>query len=361
MEEYQRVTPTAHDEHGDSLGELSYSDQPRHSTTLDFERSSSHDAPSPRRQRDRHDRTDSRGSYTSVISDSGLISDDEHTMQDVEDEEGTRIADMYLDEHEGEKSPLHLSLDAEDDDKELHSARSTSSFPPNRTSASILFGSEDSDDDDEYEEQLKRYSLDFRQSSSTSSTTSKNNSLWCKIQQARQKARQRRAEYLLQQSERQTWRQSVYLFLVMTLCDATDTGIALVAIGLLAWFIMLWKLPSNRSLIFWGGLVVWSIRLGARPVRDCFIQRRVRMHQQERERRRTYSAGYEVGHGMIASSPSASVSQFEDSSGDLSFAHPPSMELSAVSDRGAARNVVDGRSSTGGSENQSSYIPHFLI
>ena len=364
MDEYQRVTPTAQDDHGDSDGELSYSDHhhhPRQSMTVD----GASTPPPPRR----HHRTNtSRGSYTSVI--------DEPTIEDVqyddddEEEDTHHIADLYDD---GENSPLHRSREGEDaEDAEKEVKQST-------RSVSILFGSDDSDDDDEddeYEEQLKRYSLDFRQTASSSTTisSSQNHSPWAKLQQARQKARQRRAEYLLQQSDRHTCRQSVYLFLVMTLCDATDAGIALVAMGFVAWFLMIWKVPDHRSLVVWGGLVVWSIRLGARPARQFLIQRRVRRHQQEeRERRRTFSeGGYDVGrHGMM-SPPNPSVfpiRRFEDtsssSSGNISFATKPasSMELSAVSERGTSHRLGNhGRSSSnGGSDTESSSVPHFLL
>jgi hypothetical protein len=254
-------------------------------------------------------------------------------------EDGTRVADFYLNNRTGENSPLHRSFDDNGSHNETLSNTRPAAFPTNRPTLSILFGSEDSDDD-EYEEHLKRYALDFRQSSSISTDSNNNSnsntsfyySIWSRIQEARQKARQRRTEYLLQQSERQTWRQSLYLFIMTTLCDATDEGIALMAIGLVAWIVMLWKLPENRAFIVWAGVVVWSIRFGIRPARHYWIQRRVRLHHQQRQREelRHYPNGADVGHGPDIFMSTAN--RFEDRIDSISFAVPESLELSVVSD-----------------------------
>jgi len=219
-------------------------------------------------------------------------------------------------EEDGEKSPLHRSFDAHDNNNnDDHSGKnhrsmttapssaSSSSFAqPNRTKTSVLFDSDDdSDDEDEYEVHLKRYALDFGQSSMSTTTHSSGSTshhhknmyhmFWSKLQLIRQKARQRRAEYLLRQSDRHSWRQSWYLCIVTTLCDESDCGIALIVIGMIVWFGMIWKIPIHRSKILAGGILVWSIRFGLRPAQQYWIRQRVRRHQrqhEEEQQRRQY-------------------------------------------------------------------------
>ncbi|KAG7353012.1 hypothetical protein IV203_009060 [Nitzschia inconspicua] len=97
--------------------------------------------------------------------------------------------------------------------------------------------------------------------------------LWRSFQSAIQKARERRAELLLQQREEQTCRQSSWIFFV-TLCDATDRGILLVIGILIVWIIaiVLVKNPKPRLKIIIAGTVFLVLRLGTRPLVGFCLQ-----------------------------------------------------------------------------------------
>jgi hypothetical protein len=103
--------------------------------------------------------------------------------------------------------------------------------------------------------------------------------LWHSFQSARQKARERRAELLLQQTE-QTCQKSSWIF-ILTLCDATDRGILLVAGILIAWIvaIVLVKTPATRLRIIIGGIVFLVLRLGTRPLISYCSNQRMKRRQ----------------------------------------------------------------------------------
>ena len=173
--------------------------------------------------------------------------------------------------------------------------------------SSLAFsGSFDLDDDDDDDEALRRYNIDFSRNPDTnimtslshhgssagndSPSSSNRNSpgpslyhessrsfsllkyVWYSFQSVRQQARQRRAQRLLQQSER-NFRQTLWIC-VMTYCDATDRGILLVASLMLTWSIVVYNV-SNDTIRRWlliVGICLLIIRFGARPFSE-YLQR----------------------------------------------------------------------------------------
>jgi hypothetical protein len=159
------------------------------------------------------------------------------------------------------------------------------------------------DEDDEDEENLKRYNLDFSidadraklttspggTTTSSHSSTQQNfstvlQSLWYSFQTQRQQARQRRAQLLLQQSERDL-RQSVWIC-VSTYCDATDRGILLVAALIFLWIVLLLSVSHGdfRRHLFVTGFLLFAVRLGARPLWGYFSRQRQRRRLQSHDR-----------------------------------------------------------------------------
>lgn len=162
------------------------------------------------------------------------------------------------------------------------------------------FGFSDDEDDDEAD--LKRYNLHFSTeasdratltnsphggaSPSNSSLSNRNHSLlnqiWYSFQSQRQEARQRRAQLLLQQSER-SFSQSLRIFLG-TYCDATDRGILLVVSLVFLWAMLLLNL-SNQTLkmqLFAAGFCFFALRIGARPLWTYCSKQQQRRRQQQR-------------------------------------------------------------------------------
>ena len=176
-------------------------------------------------------------------------------------------------------------------------------------------GSFDLDDDDDDDEALRRYNIDFSRNQDTNMMTSLSHHgssvsgndnlhsqtrdnqngggspqsqslpyhessrsfsfiryLWYSFQSVRQQARQRRAQRLLQQSER-SFRQTLWIC-VMTYCDATDRGILLVASLMLAWSILVYNVSSQviRGWLVITGIFLLVIRFGARPFSE-YLQR----------------------------------------------------------------------------------------
>jgi hypothetical protein len=189
------------------------------------------------------------------------------------------------------------------------------------------------DEDDEDELDLKRYHLDFASTSSSSNniynqhhqqrggnsltnslpggnsnSSNGNNSslfganyggrfslgryLWHSFQTARQKARQRRAQMLLQQTER-NWVQSTWICIKTTCCDATDRGIVLVVGLLMAWIIALifTSEQDTRRRLLLAGIILFSIRLGLRPLCECYWRQRQKQRQSDLEQIRYSPAG----------------------------------------------------------------------
>jgi hypothetical protein len=174
---------------------------------------------------------------------------------------------------------------------------------------------DDDDDDDDDEDNLKRYALDFSLHStdpnslplphtiSTSTTNNNNNNssislcrryvytipslLWFSIQSVRQQARQRRAQLLLQHTER-TWEQN-WMICLLTYCDATDGGILLVAACMILWMLLLYvQAPHNRGLWIVGGtafLVRFTTRRVVRWIQNQRQRRRQRQLEQLQQRR----------------------------------------------------------------------------
>jgi hypothetical protein len=267
-------------------------------------------------------RRNSRGSLSSelVMSDEELedLTQEENNFHDHPPNSSSHgsLAGSLSDLHSylsGTQSPFNASFDSQDDGPKLSSSpRSTEPRPiggPTSTTSTTprtySFGLDDDDFEDEDDIHLKRYAIDF--DTSTNSLTNsvhgtagggamrsfESSSFWCGgifqylwfwFQTARQHARQRRAQLLLQQSERH-WRHSLYICLVTTLCDATDGGIALAATALTVWALLLWQVTdmSLRRQICIAGLILWTIRFGARPARGYWIQHRHRWRESLRQ------------------------------------------------------------------------------
>ena len=174
--------------------------------------------------------------------------------------------------------------------------RSISPKPVYPSISLIYSGSFDLDDDDDVdvEADLKRYHLNFSEKANSLTSGDRNqslpettsavylaaNSLWYSFQSVRQQARQRRAQLLLQQTER-NWRQSLWIC-VMTSCDATDLGIIIVAVIMIAWALALIfiKSPIARTRGLFVGIVLFIVRVGTRPILNCFLEQRQKRHQQ---------------------------------------------------------------------------------
>jgi len=266
-------------------------------------------------------RSQSSGSYASIGSN---------------EEEFLNNQDHY-DDSDTEKSPLHSNQNCNDgpdgenglssDEAATFPSRSISPiaiYPSITASYSNSFDLDDDDDDDMLEANLKRYNLDFSATDKVASLadngTVNNNDgnnpfgsrgtsisnrctkaaryVWFSFQSVRQQARQRRAQLLLQQTER-NWRQSLKICII-TNCDATDSGILLVAAAMVFWilFLILVKNPTVSRGGMVAGILFFIIRVGTRPAYHFVIrqlQKRLRHNQQHGESSQT-SPGNEIRH-----------------------------------------------------------------
>jgi hypothetical protein len=243
--------------------------------------------------------------------------------------------DDHIHPLDGERSPLSKSFD-EDDEPPAHvdtsfampaaaAAAAASASPPPTMYAISSFSLDDDEDDDDAD--LKRYNLDFSTPNmnanvlgismhdgslpASQNLSSDNNSLpkylWFSFQSLRQKARQRRAQRLLQQSER-NYRQTVYLC-VMTYCDATDRGILLVASIVMLWSLLIFKMQSHKIIFAMTGISLFLVRVGARPFWEW-----VTMRRRERRQRIYTSDESNLGDGVInnAATPNAMRLNYSD-------------------------------------------------
>jgi hypothetical protein len=221
--------------------------------------------------------------------------------------------DDILTQISAERSPLNDRSYANDGGGPVIPSSSSSSLSPKQISPSyptisaVFSGSFDldDDDDDEYvEAEMKRYHLDFSSSSiNGDSLTIHGNNLpppttggssnwlslstkyiWFSFQSVRQQARQRRAQLLLQQTER-NWRQNLKIC-IATNCDATDSGILIVLVLMIIWivtFIFIVKNPIIRRRGLIVGIILFVIRVGTRPLYEYFLrQRQKRRGRQQR-------------------------------------------------------------------------------
>lgn len=163
------------------------------------------------------------------------------------------------------------------------------SYPSLGYQFSSSFDLDDDDDDDLLEANLKRYNLDFA-STENGATLAESNDfarggpsnrcsraakyIWYSFQSARQQARERRAQLLLQQTER-NWKQSLKIC-ILTNCDATDSGILLVAVTMLVWILVLVLVKNTgfRRIGILVGLLCFALRVGARPLYQFFLRQR---------------------------------------------------------------------------------------
>eukprot|EP00934_Nitzschia_sp_Nitz4_P004348 Nitzschia sp. Nitz4//scaffold185_size43419//4739//5914//NITZ4_007293-RA/size43419-processed-gene-0.67-mRNA-1//1//CDS//3329539685//4338//frame0 len=231
-----------------------------------------------------------------------------------------------------ESRPLTSFDDEEEDDSTPHASGAPSggtgaapaaSIPP-RTSI-LSWDDSDSDEDDTYAN-IKRYAIDFshaaaatdeeysshhedsfHRTSSDPSNTHRHSSLFQYMQHqfqvVRQQARQRRAQLLLQQSDR-NWRQSTY-YCWMTACDATDTGIFLVLVGIGIWLLLLWLWEEHRSDCWIVGTLLLVLRFSGRPC-AAFLQRQQRrLSRMMILRQRSSSTASMHQHHAHSSTPSS--------------------------------------------------------
>ena len=216
------------------------------------------------------------GSYESIGSDEQDFCYDQNQIEDGDDEE---------------HSPLHNQRSyASDDEDRDNDYPSTFPVSPRAMypSFSNSFDLDDDDDDDILEANLKRYNLDFTATdkgaslgeigmddrASNNRCTRAARFLWYSFQSVRQQARQRRAQLLLQQTER-NWKQSLKIC-ILTNCDATDSGILLVAVTTVLWILVLVlvKDAAFRRIGIILGLLCFAIRVGTRPLYHCFLKQR---------------------------------------------------------------------------------------
>ncbi|CAJ1946255.1 unnamed protein product [Cylindrotheca closterium] len=237
---------------------------------------------------DSHRRTGSHGSNESVEAMNGPIVD----MQ-----AGNNAVHVDEENDREEKSPLRTKSGEKVISPSDQSQRSVHSPIAFAHSSSFTFD----DAFDEDEENLKRYNLDFsmdageatlsdsvhggipfRNSDDHDSTTLQ--LLWNSFQSQRQRARQRRAQLLLQQSER-NFRQGVWICM-NTYCDATDGGLLLFAFLIFVWVIKIMSLNDATAMRHWflAGILLISLRLGVRPLSGYYTRQRQRRRLQSQDR-----------------------------------------------------------------------------
>jgi len=228
--------------------------------------------------------------------------------------------DEVLTQISAERSPLNGRNYAEDD--EISGVDDLASYGPVIPSStspkqitptiSAVYSSSfdlDDDDDDYVEAEMKRYHLDFSSTDRDASLTGNGNGnqpprtgssnwvllsakfIWFSFQSVRQQARQRRAQLLLQQTER-NWRQSLKIC-VTTNCDATDSGILLVIALMVVWILILIvvKNPIVRQRGLFVGIILFSARVGTRPLYQCCLRRRQKRRCQQLQEIPQHSPG----------------------------------------------------------------------
>jgi len=253
------------------------------------------------KRRGSHRKSQSSGSYTSVESNEGNSLS--NRSDDDDDNNGLcSLNNIRSFASNDGLAAIDDGLLSEGSTAVSRSASSKAGYP------SIYSGSFDLDDEDDddvvLEANLKRYNLDFsspekvtslanddindgnpfaRGTGSTNHCSRIARFLWFSFQSVRQQARQRRAQLLLQQTDR-NWRQSLKMCII-TNCDATDSGILLVAAIMVVWILALHfvKDPSVRRGSFVIGIFFFVIRVGTRPLYQFYLrqrQKRQLRHQQ---------------------------------------------------------------------------------
>ena len=177
-------------------------------------------------------------------------------------------------------------------------------YPSIASCYSDSFDLDDDDEDDVLEANLKRYNLDFSSTDRIASLPNgsvndenlfargtENSSrcskvvkyLWFSFQSIRQQARERRAQLLLQQTERD-WRQSLKIC-VLTNCDATDSGILIVVAIMVVWIlaVILVKDSNVRGGGIVLGILFFIIRVGTRPLYHFCLRQRQRRQFRHRQ------------------------------------------------------------------------------
>lgn len=222
------------------------------------------------------------------------VEGNEHDFRDGDDEKirsPFRSPRSYVSDNEGDEFPS---------DTASFPASPRAVYPSITARFSDSFDLDDDDDDDVLEANLKRYNLDFTATERAASISDGNNGnvfargnsnrcaraarfLWHSFQSVRQQARQRRAQLLLQQTER-NWKQRLKIC-ILTNCDATDSGILLVAATMVLWILVLIfaKDGEFRTIGIILGILLFCIRVGTRPLYHCLLrqrQKRRMRHQQ---------------------------------------------------------------------------------
>ncbi len=191
------------------------------------------------------------------------------------------------------------------------------------------FDLDDDDDDDLLEANLKRYNLDFASTDNGAALAESNDFarggpsnrcsratkyIWYSFQSARQQARERRAQLLLQQTER-NWKQSLKIC-ILTNCDATDSGILLVAVTMLLWILVLVLVKNTafRRIGILLGILCFAIRVGARPLYHFFLRQR-----QKRRLRKQQLEGQQHDEDHLHASHSDGILELHAIQGDSNF------------------------------------------
>jgi hypothetical protein len=296
-----------------------------------------------------------RGSHGSLGSFLSIHDDDEQINMTDNDNDDRHNHPLDGDE----RLPLSKSFDQ--DEEHAHEPPSHVDTSAAAAASPIMYSSSFNLDDDEDDDDadLKRYNLDFSSSMNSPNTphtttnsntnmlgstslhdgsspafqlSSSNNSfpkyVWFSFQSLRQKARQRRAQRLLQQSERNC-RQTLYLC-IMTYCDATDRGIGLVASVIILWSLLIWNLPKSHQTVFaMTGIALFLVRVGARPCWEWYTMRR---REQRRQRAHTMSDDAGTGIHTHAATPTDNMRlNYSDHQPELLFANEPASSLSSSS------------------------------
>jgi hypothetical protein len=103
--------------------------------------------------------------------------------------------------------------------------------------------------------------------------------IWQSFLELRAAARQRRAARLLTLPSESAWSYDVLQACFMTwCCDATDRGIALVAVLLFLWLVIGMTAGTMSSTYWWMGVLLFTMRVSARRGYELFVRKRHQHH-----------------------------------------------------------------------------------
>jgi len=134
--------------------------------------------------------------------------------------------------------------------------------------------------------------------------------VWQAFMELRIQARQRQAARLLTMPSEHDVVYNVRACLLTWCCDATDRGIGLVIVCVLAWLLIGWvAAPSSHlpSWWWWMGMLLFLVRVTARRVVEavCHTAKRRRLHQRRQRQRADSSGSVGSTSGMVSLSSRA--------------------------------------------------------